>query len=162
MVWLRLKSHLYTTSQYLLLFLFVDFKSQCQNYRKEIYCMYTMNKSWDINQRQCNENAYVRKDRKTSWERRQSKVLCKTRLILLSVCQAVLIWPGLHRDKVLVMNLSKRIQGTWRWGWGGGEQEGKEGRGAGCTWASVGLAAPESISSKRARILGIEILPGGK
>lgn len=47
--------------------------------------------------------------------RRQSKVLCKTRLILLSVCQAVLIWPGLHRDKVLVMNLSKRIQGTWRW-----------------------------------------------
>lgn len=32
----------------------------------------------------------------------------------------------------------------------------------GCTWASVGLAAPESISSKRARILGIEILPGGK
>lgn len=34
--------------------------------------------------------------------------------------------------------------------------------GGGCTWASVGLAAPESISSKRARILGIEILPGGK
>lgn len=37
----------------------------------------------------------------------------------------------------------------------------EEGRG-GCTWASVGLAAPESISSKGARILGIEILPGGK
>lgn len=38
----------------------------------------------------------------------------------------------------------------------------KGGGGEGCTWASVGLAAPESISSKRARILGIEILPGGK
>lgn len=51
----------------------------------------------------------VREGRKSGRERRQSKVLCKTRLILLSVCQAVLIWPGLHRDKVLVMNLSKRI-----------------------------------------------------
>lgn len=38
----------------------------------------------------------------------------------------------------------------------------KEQEGRGRTWASVGLAAPESISSKRARILGIEILPGGK
>lgn len=46
-------------------------------------------------------------------------------------------------------------------GRGRGEQEGKGG-GRRCTWASVGLAAPESISSKRARILGIEILPGGK
>lgn len=35
-------------------------------------------------------------------------MFCKTQLILLSVCQTVLIWPGLHRDKVLVMNLSKR------------------------------------------------------
>lgn len=103
-------------------------------------------------------------------------MLCKTRLILLSVCQAVLIWPGLHRDKVLVMNLSKRIRGTWRWRVGGFRRELGGGRGGsevgenkrvkeggvGCTWASVGLAAPESISSKRARILGIEILPGGK
>ena len=37
-----------------------------------------------------------------------------------------------------------------------------KGKGRRCTWASVGLEAPESISSKRARILGIEILPGGK
>lgn len=127
--------------------------------------------SCDIDQCQCNKNSCVRDDRKLGRERRQSKVLCKTRLILLSVCQAVLIWPGLHRDKVLVMNLSKRIQGTWRWRVGGlgGDEVGenkrvKEGGGAlgGCTWASVGLAAPESISSKRARILGIEILPGGK
>lgn len=42
------------------------------------------------------------------------------------------------------------------------EEGGGEAGGGGCTWASVGLAAPESISSKRARILGIEILPGGK
>lgn len=35
-------------------------------------------------------------------------MFCKTQLILLSVCQTVLIWLGLHRDKVLVMNLSKR------------------------------------------------------
>lgn len=117
--------------------------------------------SCGLNQCQHNTNGCAPEDRKSGQKRRQSKVLCKTRLILLSVCQAVLIWPGLHRDKVLVMNLSKRIQGTWRWGRGGGEQEGKEG-GRGCTWASVGLAAPESISSKRARILGIEILPGGK
>lgn len=62
--------------------------------------------------------------------RRQAKVLHKTRLILLSVCQAVLIWLGLHRDKV-----SKRIQRTWRWG---GERErdkvkkpGKRGEGRG-------------------------------
>lgn len=58
---------------------------------------------------QYSENAGVREGRKSERERRQSKVFCKTRLILLSVCQAVLIWPGLHRDKVLVMNLSKRI-----------------------------------------------------
>lgn len=51
------------------------------------------------------------------------------------------------------------------WGAGGAGVQNKrvkkqEGRGR--TWASVGLEAPESISSKRARILGIEILPGGK
>lgn len=38
-------------------------------------------------------------------------------------------------------------------------ERGEDGR---CTWASVGLAAPKSISSKRTGILGIEILPGGK
>lgn len=43
-----------------------------------------------------------------------------------------------------------------------GENKRVKEEGGGCTWASVGLAAPESISSKRARILGIEILPGGK
>lgn len=53
-------------------------------------------------------------------KRRQTEVFCKTQLIPLSVCQAELIWPGLHRDKVLVMNLSKRIQGTWYSGSGGG------------------------------------------
>lgn len=84
-----------------------------------------------LNQCQHNKNGCAPEDRKSGQKRRQSKVLCKTRLILLSVCQAVLIWPGLHRDKVLVMNLSKRIRGTWRWGRGGGEQEGKEGAGGG-------------------------------
>lgn len=63
------------------------------------------------------------------------------------------------------MSLSKRNVAVG--GGGGGGQEGKEserkwGEDGGCTWASVGLAAPESISSKRGRILGIEILPGGK
>lgn len=136
----------------------------CKENRNKSRAHRQKNMSRDINQCQLDENARVRDDRKSGpGERRQSKVLCKTRLILLSVCQAVLIWPGLHRDKVLVMNLSKRIRGTWRWGWGGGEQEGKGGgKGGECTWASVGLAAPESISSKGARILGIEILPGGK
>lgn len=85
-----------------------------------------------------------------------------TRLILLSVCQACSSGPRLHRDKVLVMSLSKRIRGMWR---GGGKKVKKvreRGEDGGCTWASVGLAAPKSISSKRTRILGIEILPGGK
>lgn len=51
---------------------------------------------------------------------------------------------------------------------GGGRRDKKvkkvreRGEDGGCTWASVGLAAPESISSKRTGILGIEILPGGK
>lgn len=51
------------------------------------------------------------------------------------------------------MGENKRVKGGRR-----GKRRGVEGS----TWASVGLAAPESISSKRARILGIEILPGGK
>lgn len=100
----------------------------CKENRNKSRAHRQKNMSRDINQCQLDENARVRDDRKSGpGERRQSKVLCKTRLILLSVCQAVLIWPGLHRDKVLVMNLSKRIRGTWRWGWGGGEQEGKGG-----------------------------------